>query len=229
MIMKPTDVLCDSGVLISLTSSSLDQIPYFFSEKFGLRFIIPPCVEYETVTHPIDSDMKKYLFSAIRIKKSITDGVVIKVDASLDSRSKRLMKLANNIFFARGTPIKLIEQGESEMICLAKQLGVEYILVDERTTRILIEAPITLKEHFEHELGVNIMINKTNLKELTREISPLRVMRSSELVMLAYEKGFFKHYKNREKKALEAALYKLKDSGCSISFDEISTYLASVD
>jgi hypothetical protein len=39
---------------------------------------------------------------------------------------------------------------------------------------------------------------------------------------------FFKNYKNMEKKALEAALYKLKDSGCSISFDEISIYLASV-
>jgi hypothetical protein len=193
-----------------------------------MRFIIPPCVEYETVNHPINSDMKKFLFSAIRIKKSMTDGVVVKVDASLDSCSKRLMKLANNIFFARGSPIKLIEQGESEMICLAKQLGIEHILVDERTTRILIEAPLTLKEHFEQELGVNIMINKSNLRELSHEISALKVLRSSELVMLAYEKGFFKNYKNMEKKALEAALYKLKDSGCSISFDEISIYLASV-
>lgn len=226
--MKSCDVLCDSGVLISLTSSSLDSIPYFFSEKFGMRFIIPPCVEYETVNHPINSDMKKFLFSAIRIKKSMTDGVVVKVDASLDSCSKRLMKLANNIFFARGSPIKLIEQGESEMICLAKQLGIEHILVDERTTRILIEAPLTLKEHFEQELGVNIMINKSNLRELSHEISALKVLRSSELVMLAYEKGFFKNYKNMEKKALEAALYKLKDAGCSISFDEISIYLASV-
>lgn len=226
--MKTHDVLCDSGALISLTGACLDQLLYFFFENHRVRFIIPPSVEYESVRRPLDSNLRKYLFSAIRIKHALEDGVVVKIDANVQSQASRLMGLANNMYFIRGNPMRLIQEGESEMLALAKALGIEYILIDERTTRMLIEAPLKLKEHLEREFGVNVMVNKDNLKALTAEISPLRAIRSSELVMLAYEKGYFRSYGRLQRQALEAALYKMKYAGCSISFDEIGAYLGSV-
>ncbi|MBU0526918.1 hypothetical protein KKE92_00400 [Candidatus Micrarchaeota archaeon] len=226
--MQKRDVIVDAGVLISLTSSCLDNLLYFFAEKHNLRFIIPPSVENEAVTVPLKKNIRKYLFSAIRIKNAIDAGVVVVVDAKLTDDTKNLMNLANNIFFARGRPLRLIHMGESEMLILAKQLGVEYILMDERTTRILIEAPILLKEHFEKEFHVNIMVNQKNLQKLTNEIGPLRTLRTSELVMLAYEKGYFKSFEALEKNVLEAALYKIKYSGCSIGFKEIKEYMSGV-
>ncbi|MFH1684723.1 MAG: hypothetical protein ABH983_00295 [Candidatus Micrarchaeota archaeon] len=226
--MHKRDVIVDAGVLISLTSSCLDNLLYFFAEKHNLRFIIPPSVENEAVTVPLKKNIRKYLFSAIRIKNAIDAGVVVVVDAKLTDDTKNLMDLANNIFFARGRPLRLIHMGESEMLILAKQLGVEYILMDERTTRILIEAPILLKEHFEKEFHVNIMVNQKNLQKLTNEIGPLRTLRTSELVMLAYEKGYFKSFEALEKNVLEAALYKIKYSGCSIGFKEIKEYMSGV-
>jgi hypothetical protein len=226
--MKTRDVLCDSGALISLTAACLDNLLYYFHESHHVRFIIPPSVEYESVRRPLESNLRKYLFSAIRIKNAIDDGVVVMVDASVGEQSKRLMNAANNMFFVRGKPLCLIQAGESEMLALAKAVGIEYILIDERTTRMLIEAPLKLKEHLEYEFGVNVMVNKDNLKFLTSEISPLRAIRSSELAMLAYEKGYFRHFKKLQKAALEAALYKLKYSGCSISYAEINSYLGSV-
>lgn len=222
------DIICDSGALISLTSSCLDNLLYYFAEKNDVRFIIPPSVEYETVKRPIKSRLRKYLFSAIRIKDAIDDGVVVVVDARVEAKAKRIMYLANNLFFIKGKPLRLIQIGESEMLALAKELGIEYILIDERTTRMLMEAPPRLKEHLAKEFRVNVMVNKKNYKELVAEISPLRALRSSELVMLAYEKGYFRKFQNMQKEAVKAALYKMKYSGCSIGFGEIKEYLAKV-
>lgn len=226
--MKQKDVLVDAGVLISLTSGCLDNLLYFFAENYNVRFIIPPSVEYEAVTMPLKKNIRKYLFSAIRIKNAIDDGVVVVVDAKVGSDTNQLMNTANNMFYVRGKPMRLIQKGETEMLALAKELGIEYILVDERTTRMLIEAPIQLKEHLQEEFRVNVMVNKKNLMYLTSEIAPLKVLRTSELVMLAYEKGYFKHFTNLSRNALEAALFKIKYSGCSISFDEIYDYLSGV-
>ncbi|MFH1521254.1 MAG: hypothetical protein ABID61_06420 [Candidatus Micrarchaeota archaeon] len=222
------DVLCDSGVLISLTAGCLDSLVRFFAEKYNVRFIIPPSVEYETVTRPLHSNLRKYLFSAIRIKDAIADGVVVVVDAKIETETRRLMNAANNMFYIKGKPVRLIHYGESEVLALAKETGVETILIDERTTRLLIEGPFKLKGHLEKEFQVNVMINKNSFRELAATVSSLDALRSSELVMLAYEKGYFKSFQKLQKEALEAALYKMKYAGCSISFEEITEYLSMV-
>ncbi len=221
----PRDVICDSGVLISLTAGCLDSMLYFFSERHDVRFIIPPSVEYETVTRPLYNGLRKHLFSAVRIKDAIDDGVVEVIDAKVADETRRIMGHANTLFYVKGKALRLIHYGESEMLALALATGVDNILVDERTTRMLIEAPFRLKEHMESEFGVNVMINKGSYRELSSRISQLKALRSSELVMLAYENGYFKSFSRLQREALEAALYKMKYSGCSISFDEITGYL----
>ena len=222
------DVLVDAGVLISLTSGCLDNLLYFFAEKHNIRFIIPPSVEYEVVGRPMKTKIKRYMFSAMRIQNAIDDGVVAVVDADVKNKTAKIMDSANHLFYIRGKPLHLIDLGESEMLALAKELAIEYILIDERTTRMLIEAPIKLKKHLEDEFRVNVMINKRNLGYLTGEISAFRALRTSELVMLSYESGYFKNFEELQAAVLEAALYKIKYSGCSIGFGEIKEYLAEV-
>jgi hypothetical protein len=222
------DILCDSGVLISLTAGCLDNLLYFFAENHKMRFVIPPSVEYESVTRPLQSDLKKHLFSAIRIKDMIEDGIVVVVDARVEDQTKRLMNAANNMFYVKGKPLRLIQIGESEMLAMAAELGIDNLLIDERTARMLIEAPFRLKEHLESEFDVNVMVNKSNFRELASQLSGLHALRSSELVMLGYESGYFKNFTNLQREAVEAALYKMKFSGCSISFDEITDYMATV-
>lgn len=226
--MKTRDVLCDSGVLISLTAGCLDNLLYYFAENFQMRFIIPPSVEYETVTRPFQSDLRKYLFSAVRIRDAIDDGVVVTVDAKVADEARRIMNAANNIFYIHGKPFRMIQFAESEMLAMARKLDIEYIFIDERTGRLLIEAPFRLKEHLEKEFRVNVMVNKDNARLLSSQLSGLCALRSSELVMLAYEKGYFKHFQKLQREAVEAALYKMKYAGCSISYAEIDEYLGSL-
>lgn len=224
--MAKTTIICDSGALISLTSVCLPDVLYFFKEKFNFEFIIPPGVEEETVGYPLGKRIKKYMYSAIRIKEAINDGIIKVVQTeTTESNRNRMLDLANNMFYARGEHIKLLDLGETEMIALAKELDVENVILDERTTRMLIESPFRLKDHMEEEFGVNIMVNRNNFNEFGKYVHGLNPFRSSELVMLAYENGYFKRFKNLEKDALEASLYSIRFAGCSIRFDEIAKYL----
>ena len=227
--MKSKDIVCDSGSFISLTNSCLAETVYYFARKHHVRFIIPPAVEEEAVIYPLKKGIKRYMFSAVKIKYAINDGILIKVKKDgISELAKKIMNLANNLFYMRGKPIRLVHIGEAETLALAIELGVDNLLLDERTTRMLIEAPFTIKKHLEQEFKINVMVNKKNMTELSDMLGNMNVIRSSEIIAIAYEYGFFGKYKDVEREAYEAALYKIKFSGCSIRFDEIKEYLKRV-
>lgn len=222
--MKSSYVLCDASSLISLTGSCLDNLLPFFLERFGVRFLIPKSVEYEAVTRPLSFKSKIHNFSALRIKDLIQDEVIEVISENVEEETKALMKLGNNIFYARGRPVRLMHLGETEMLVLANRLDVTSILMDERTTRILVEDPLLMKDHLQKEFRTNIMVNKKHLLDFSSKVENLDVIRSTELLYLAYENGFLRHFKNLEKQAAEAALYNLKYSGCAVSFNELKEY-----
>ncbi|MCX6775253.1 MAG: hypothetical protein NT130_00145, partial [Candidatus Micrarchaeota archaeon] len=123
-----------------------------------------------------------------------------------------------------GQPLKLIHEGETETLAIAIDLGLENVLIDERTTRMLIEAPLEMKVHMEMEFQKRIDINERNLNQFLDMTRNLNLFRSAELAVIGYEKGFFKDYGEMEKRAIESALYGLKFAGCSISFNEIEEF-----
>ena len=220
-------ILCDSSSLISFTGSCLENIIYFLHEKLGVKFLIPPSVLGEAVVRPLSLKTKAYRFSALRIKDMVEDGVVNVVDVDVMDETESLMQTANSIFFARGKPVHLIDLGETEMLAAARSLGVKNILMDERTTRMLMEGPLPFKNHLSKELRVNIMTKNPNMKKFHDFTKGMEVIRSCDALVVAYENGFFKPFGKLEKDAAEAALYKIKFSGCSISFDEIEEYVGS--
>ncbi len=208
-------VLCDSSSLISLTDTCFIDVFYFLSKKFDVDFVIPPSVRKEIIDRPLSIQMKAYQLSALRMKKALSDGVLIEVNADTELEAKNILSMANTSFFVRGKPIHLIDLGEADMIALAHALNINLLLMDERTTRMLIEAPFRLKEHLEKELHTNIMLNKKSFEAFRDYTRDMQVIRSSELLTVAFEKGFI------SKEMFEAGLYALKYNGCSISFDEI--------
>ena len=222
--MKEKHVLADASTLISLTSSCLLHSLKFFHEKFGVRFFIPQSVEYEAVTRPLSLKVKIHRFSALRIKKMINEDLIHVVEDNLEKETRELMKLGNSVFYARGKPLNLFHKGEVEMLALARKLDMGSLLMDERTTRILIEEPDALRMHLQHEFKTNILINRNNLSKFLSGLSHMEVVRSTELIYLAYKNGFFSNYDELEAEAAEAALYKLKYSGCAISFKELEEY-----
>ena len=169
--------------------------------------------------------MKNQALHALRIKRAINDGMIL-VSSAQHNKTEEIMQLANSIFFADTKPIRLLHDGEAEVLALALELGVSNILVDERTTRMLVEDAESLRLHLVREFNCEITTDEAKLSEFTRTFSKTRFFRSCELLLLAYEKGYFEDYKELERDAIEASLYRLKYAGCAVGFGEIEKYVA---
>lgn len=220
-------IVCDSSSLLSLSDSCLLWLLSDIVESFKGHFIITKAVEYESVEHPLE--MKSHTLGAVRVKKMLLDNV-IKVVETPNSRAltSELSSLGNSVFYIGGKPLKLIHEGETESLAVAIDLNLHNILIDERTTRMLIEAPFEMKAHMEDEFQKKIEVNQKNLDRFFEMTGKLNLFRSAEIAIIGYEKGLFKDYKDMEKRAIEAALYGLKFAGCSISFNEIEEYCRSI-
>ncbi len=221
------NVVVDSSSLISLSSSCLIKVLEKFSQENKLNFFISKKVEMESVETPLG--IKRFELNAVRISKAIDEKWVeiVEPNSFIEKESKRIESIANHCFFVKNNPITLIHAGESESLALAKQLNAKAILIDERTTRLLVENPKNLADHMQERIGEKISMNNLEIEKFRHEFSDILFFRSSELVCLAFEKKLLESELSQDEKSLEAALYALKYGGCALSFNEIEEFLQS--
>jgi len=214
---NPNSIVCDASSLISLTETGLLGALIMLKPMMKGKIMITEGVIDEAITHPIKQP--QYAFSAIRIKRALKSGVFSVAKYRINTYDK-ILRITNNMFYTH-RPFHLVNHGEAEMLAAALDNGVRFVLMDERTTRMLIESPLELKKHIENEFRVRININEGLFNEFKILTSDIKVIRSTEIVALAKQKNYFKKFGDMEKEAYKAALYALKFNGCSISFEEI--------
>jgi len=214
-------IIFDSGSLINITQNGLIEIFKTLAKDFQGEFLITPAVKYETIEHPLQ--IKKFEWGALRIQQLLEEGVIKLVDEQnivsrkeLDKKTEELLNKVNNVFFTWNKSIKLIERGETESLALSlmlKEKGIDSaVSIDERTARMICEDLDKLKTLMESKLHTKIKM-KYNLPELKK----VKILRSTEIMYAAYQKGIM----SKERQTLEAILYALKFGGCSISEKEI--------
>lgn len=139
--------------------------------------------------------------------------------------SERLLGHANSIYVTSRQAIKIVHPAEMEIVALAILSGSQAVVIDERTTRILIEDPKRLGSILSHKLHTKVQIEKDQLASFLSLIKNVRLIRSVELAAIAYEKGLLNDYLPNlpysRKILLDAVLWGLKINGCSISGNEI--------
>ena len=222
------DVLCDASSLISFTRSCFSNVLSFMHNTQGVRFFISPAVEKEIITRPLSLKTRQYALSAMRLKDLMRKKIILKIDADVLEKAKEYLKITNNLFFVKGRGMNIIHLGETEIIALADHQGINNILIDERTTRMLIESPFIYKKHLEDEFKVTVMLNKQNLSLFRNITKNLKIIRSSELLTVAYENGLMDGLKELKRDTLSAGLFSLKYSGCAIRFDEITRLMGKI-
>lgn len=229
-------VACDSSSLISLADAcllpALAHLRACFTPGGGNggnnggasgEFLLSRAVKRECIDTPLK--LKSHTLPAIRLQLALNDGVIkVAEPRGLARRTEDVLWVANNIFFEEGKPVPLMHEGEAETLALALELGLKNVLIDERTMRMLVEKPELLRGHMASEFRRDIRVNEKYLERFRRMASGLNIFRSSELLIVAFEHGYFKRYRELEGRALEAALYGVKFAGCSISFEEIGEY-----
>ncbi|HLC37027.1 MAG TPA: hypothetical protein VJK05_05480 [archaeon] len=218
----------DSSTIISISESCLIKILKNLTNTAGFEFIIPASVEEESVTKPMG--INRFKLSAIRIKDGIDEGW-IKVwpqSHDIEDEMQSLQELANNIFWLDNKPIEILHRGEAETLALINKTDAEILIIDERTTRLLIENPKSLKSFIEKKHMESVSMDSSMLNGFKKKISHIEIMRSTELMALAFEKGLFEEELGSGKQALEASLFALKYNGCAVSVEEILKYLSTV-
>ena len=212
-------LILDSSTLITLSLTGLIDVLEHLKENCNCRFLITPHVKNEIIDNPLR--IKRFELEALNMLRLIKEGVLeVYSDPRLDEEIKNILELTNSLLNAEGENIKILHGGEASCIALAKLLRNETIMaVDERTTRMLCENPDNLRTLMEKKLHKKVNLNRNALEKL-ETYTTIRIIRSSEILIIAYKKGIINLPTDRTT-ALDALLFATRFKGNSISFKEI--------
>jgi len=217
-------LIFDSGPLINFSMNG--SLPLFkkIKETFGGEFLITPAVKEESIDYP--ETVIRFELEALRLESLFNEKIIQfpELSKSQEKELKRLtmemMNLANSTYSAKGKNLQLIGKGEAATLALSILLKEQQnvIVIDERTTRMLCENPENLRKLLEKKLHTKVKAKKENYSFFQK----FKIIRSTELIYIAYKKGLFEL---KNPKTLEAMLYAFKFKGTSISENEIKEIL----
>ncbi|MBI2548235.1 hypothetical protein HYW21_02695 [Candidatus Woesearchaeota archaeon] len=222
--LQPKRLVFDAGPIISLATNNLLEILPLLKDKFRGEFLITPVVRKEVVDKPLLS--KRFKFEALQILQQISLDTLMVIDSKkLHQKTLELLGLANTLYRARGNWMRIMHIGEIETLAAAALLHADAIVIDERTTRMVLESPTDLVYHLESKLHTKVTMNEINVVGLQTALMNIPVIRSTELVTIGFELGFFDKYLAQipepRKTLIEGLLWGVKLKGCAISDQEI--------
>jgi hypothetical protein len=221
-------IVFDTGPLISLVTNNLLWILKPLKERFKGEFYITPSVKKELIDKAFLT--KRFELEAFQVSQYIRKGILKIIDnKEIKQTTKKLMDLGNHSFRARGEYIKIIHDAEVEALAADAVINANAVVIDERTARLLLENSPKLTQLMEKRLEAKVIPNKENIKQFKKILKDVQIIRSTELVTIAYKIGLLDRYliekskliKNPKKRLLDAALWAVKIRGCSISSKEI--------
>jgi len=220
----------DSGPIISLALNNLLWVLEELKKHYEGDFLAPPAVYQELVERPMN--ILRYRFEAYQTRELFNKGVLKIGDGEVFREMRQTaLSLAGRLLYAKHHPISVIHEGDAEVLALAYSAGAEAVVMDERTTRVLLEEPDALRKIISSKLHTKVKLEKKALKEFLRNFSGCRVIRSVELVAIAYELGILDRYSDNPQQPeakeamLEASLWALKLKGATVSQNEIEKIL----
>ncbi len=209
----------DSSSIISLSLNGLLWTVEPLKELFHGDFFIPSAVKGELVDRPFS--LHRFKLEALAVQRLLHRHTLREHEKlAVDS----LLSLVNRIYYAYHVPVTILQRGEVEALALAVQLHSDAYVVDERTMRLLIEDPASLQQLLAKKLHTSIQMDKQPLETFKAFVKNVKVLRSTELMMIALDKGLFDSYYNTDVKrqdVADALLWGLRLNGCSISTEEI--------
>lgn len=214
-------LIFDAGPIINLALNGLTDILIQLKKIFNGKFIISNQVKYEIIDHPLK--IREFRLSALRIKNLLDkrilefpDSINLK-NSDIENKIKEVSNEINNAF-KTDVSIPLVHQGEISCIAISLLLSQKNIdnaiVIDERTTRLVIEKPANLKKILEKKLHATVNLVEKGLSQFKN----IKIIRTPELLYIAYKNKLLNIEKRED---LDAYLYASKIKGVSISEEEI--------
>ena len=217
-------LIFDSGTLISFSMNGLlGKLKLLKDLNPENKFLITEDVKSEIIDKPLN--IHKFELEALRVQRLFDTGVLELPSAigvsnkEISKRTNEMLAVANKLFVSKnGQEIKIISAGETSCLALARILQEKKfdvtLAVDERTMRLLVEKPENLKDLLERRMHTGVKLKKSDFKMF----KGFKIIRSTELIYVAWKKGFINF---KGPKVLDALLWAMKSKGCAITEDEI--------
>ncbi len=218
----------DTSSIISMSERCMLQILENMAKGAGVGYVISESVYNEAVSRPLE--IKRFEYNAVRVQDLVKKGVIRteKTDREISRLADQIQSAANAVFRHGQHAIEVVQRGEAEALALVRKIGAAALVMDERTTRMLIEQPEKMAWLIKHRTGKDVNVDKPNLRAISDMFSGITIVRSAELFAFAYENGHFGEALPHTKDALEAGLYALKYAGCAVTVGEIKKYIRGV-
>jgi hypothetical protein len=222
------NIILDSGPVISLAMNNLLWLLENVKEKYQINFFLTESVKRELVDNPLTT--KRYKLEALQVIRIIEKGVLQVIDDQIiRDKANELLELANSSFIAQKQTLKIVHFAEMSVVAAAIIHKADAIMIDERTTRYLIERPLKLRNVLRHKLHTKIDMENEPLMRLIKLTENVKFIRSVEFVTVAFERGLLDNFLPKtsqpKKVLLEALLWGLKINGCAISTKDLETLL----
>ncbi|MEK6809960.1 MAG: hypothetical protein AABY40_04755 [Nanoarchaeota archaeon] len=213
----------DTGPIITLVMSRMIWILPELKKKYGGKFYITPSVKRELITRPMD--IKRFQFEALQALKLIKDGVLEVYEDVPEKEVSRLHAIANSSFKIGNQNMEVVQSGEIESVVCALKAGAEAMVMDERTMRLFIENNKEMKALLERRFNKSVSVDAENMKKFSKELGGMQIIRSIELVGVAYKMGLLDSYVPAQKDGravlLEAVLWTAKYNGAAVTEHEV--------
>jgi hypothetical protein len=216
-------IIFDAGALISLSMNGLLDELQKLKGIFKGDFLITEQVREEVIDKPVK--IKYFEFEALKVQQLLEEKVLKMADSYgidnslINSKTEEIINIANGFFMSSNNKINIMHLAEASCLALSKILhekGIENVVViDERTTRMLVEKPENLKELLERKIHTKMVLVRKDFQYFKE----FKIIRSAELMYVAWKNNLIDVKKGE---VLEALLYALKSKGCSISEEEIN-------
>ncbi len=215
-------IVFDSGPIITFALNSLLPMFTFLQNHYEGIFYIPTDVRKEIIDQP--SRSRKFAFESYLVRGLLKDNIIEVFDTKVyHQETDMITSLANSIYSINNKDLEILNPGELDALVLAKNINAEAVVVDERTTRLILENPYRLRKTLSKKFRGVVKIHKERLKEFEKHFSTLRIIRSVELALIGLDRGYFNsmiRFENKEN-FVKSLLWALKVNGAAISEREI--------
>jgi hypothetical protein len=213
----------DTGPIISLIMARLWWVLPKLKVKFEGQFYITPAVYRELIERPLKT--KRFKFEALQALRLVREGTLEVYDKIPVTQVKRLTSIANSSFTLNGKAMDILQQGEMEAIAAAIQEKAVALVVDERTLRLFMEQGKNVKSLLEHRFKKKVVANPEKIRQFNSEVKGVPLIRSVELVSVAYKMGLLDGYvapkKGGRAELLDSVLWAVKINGAAVTEHEI--------
>ena len=159
------NIILDSGPVITLALNNLLWLFEEVKQKYKINFHITEAVKKEIIDNPFNT--KKFKFESLQVMGLLEQGSISLIkNEAIKEKTYYLLELANSSYKARNRFLNLVHYAELSAVSASLLTNADAVMIDERTTRYMLEKPDKLRNILHHKLHTKVDINKKPLLEL---------------------------------------------------------------